>query len=232
MTAWIPAGAVAGGIGLLTSGPLGLARRAPVAATQVPGRWRGRSVVVGVPVVLAMLIVPAVTVAGVSIGLLVRFARVRRRSTTASAELADQFPDLLHLLGIGLRAGLPLGSALDHLARTGPPPYREALTEVLARHRLGERLADSLSVLAERHPIAGDLTSALARCERYGDPVAPLVDRLNADALTARRQRLEAHARRLPVRLSFPLVACVLPSFAVLALAPILLGALTSLRLP
>ena len=37
-------------------------------------------------------------------------------------------------------------------------------------------------------------------------------------------------ARRLPVRLSFPLVVCTLPSFVLLAIAPAVLGALSTLQ--
>ena len=47
----------------------------------------------------------------------------------------------------------------------------------------------------------------------------------------ARQIRAEEAARRVPVRLLFPLVLCVLPAFALLTVAPLLAGALRSLRL-
>ena len=50
------------------------------------------------------------------------------------------------------------------------------------------------------------------------------------DANASRRRQGEAAARRLPVRLSFPLVTCTLPSFVLLAIAPAILGAVSSLR--
>ena len=46
----------------------------------------------------------------------------------------------------------------------------------------------------------------------------------------ARRRLGEAAARRLPVRLTFPLVTCTLPAFVLLAIAPAVLGALSTLR--
>ena len=63
-----------------------------------------------------------------------------------------------------------------------------------------------------------------------GLALAPVLDRLAHDARAARRRQGESAARKLPVRLSFPLVACTLPAFVLLALAPALLGALSTLR--
>jgi pilus assembly protein TadC len=60
--------------------------------------------------------------------------------------------------------------------------------------------------------------------------LAPLLERLAADARQMRRRRFDERARRLPVRLAVPLVLCTLPSFALLTVVPLLLAALTSLH--
>jgi tight adherence protein C len=44
-----------------------------------------------------------------------------------------------------------------------------------------------------------------------------------------RRQRADAAARRLPIKLSFPLVLCVLPAFIVLTVVPAIIGAFRTL---
>ena len=75
-----------------------------------------------------------------------------------------------------------------------------------------------------------ELAAAIATADRDGLPLAPVLDRLAADARAARRRSGEAAARRLPVQLSFPLVVCTLPSFVLLAIAPAVLGALSTLR--
>ena len=98
-------------------------------------------------------------------------------------------------------------------------------------HR-GRRLADALDELAARR--------------RPGGTRAGVVDRDRPTATGCRsrrcstawpprraptRRRLgQAEARRLPVRLSFPLVVCTLPSFVLLAIAPAVLGAISTLR--
>jgi pilus assembly protein TadC len=46
-----------------------------------------------------------------------------------------------------------------------------------------------------------------------------------------RRRQAEAAARALPVRLSFPLVLCLLPAFVLLGIVPAMVPALQGLHL-
>ena len=80
-------------------------------------------------------------------------------------------------------------------------------------------------------PSARGIVDALSSGERYGHPLGPALERLGDDARATRRRLAEAEARRLPVRLSFPLVCCTLPSFVLLTIAPLLAGAFSSLSL-
>lgn len=70
---------------------------------------------------------------------------------------------------------------------------------------------------------------SFAAADRYGLPLAPIVERLAAEARHQRRRRTEAVARQLPIRMAAPLVLCTLPSFVLLAVAPLLLAAISSL---
>jgi tight adherence protein C len=70
----------------------------------------------------------------------------------------------------------------------------------------------------------------LVGAERYGTPLLPGLDRLAVDARLDRRRRAEEAARRVPVKLLFPLVLCVLPAFGLLTMTPLLAGALDALR--
>ena len=77
------------------------------------------------------------------------------------------------------------------------------------------------------HPLVTVLVSA----ERYGTALLPALDRLAIEARFDRRRHAEEAARRVPVKLLFPLVLCILPAFGALTVAPLLAGALGSLRL-
>ena len=74
------------------------------------------------------------------------------------------------------------------------------------------------------------LVAALLASERYGAPLLDGLARLAAELRSDRRRRAEEAARRVPVKLLFPLVFCTLPAFALLTVAPLLAGALGSLR--
>ncbi len=75
------------------------------------------------------------------------------------------------------------------------------------------------------------LIDLVASADRHGSPLAPMLESLAHEARSTRRRHHEADARRLPVRLSFPLVTCTLPSFVLLAIAPALIAALSSIDL-
>jgi tight adherence protein C len=68
------------------------------------------------------------------------------------------------------------------------------------------------------------LADALLASDRLGAPVGPALARLATEERAALRRRAEAHARRVPVRMLFPLVFLVLPAFGLLTLAPALLS--------
>jgi tight adherence protein C len=79
-------------------------------------------------------------------------------------------------------------------------------------------------------PVSTPVVDAMVTADRYGLPFAPVLDRLIDEARAERRRQAAERARRLPVALSFPLVACSLPSFVLLTIVPAVLGAITSLR--
>ena len=158
-----------------------------------------------------------------------RRTRTRRGAFTRRAERA--LPDAIDLFVLAVRAGHLPAAALDivlpHLALALQP----AFAEVAAAVRNGTRFADALAVLPSRlGPLAAPLADSLIAADRYGLPLAPVLDRLADEARQHRRRLADASARQLPVRLSLPLVLCTLPSFVLLAVVPLLLAAFASLN--
>lgn len=154
-----------------------------------------------------------------------------RRSSRAVDQALGALPELLELLIISVRGGSTLRSALLGASASAPPSLRSTLDRVAMRVERGERIADALSSFVD------DLGSQVAvffdgliAADRYGLPLGPVLDRLSVDIRAERRRRAELAARTLPVKLSFPLVVCTLPSFVLLAIVPAILGALASMR--
>ena len=154
------------------------------------------------------------------------FTRHRR-----SRAIDQAMPDLLDLLVVTLQAGLPASAALTAVSPFVHPLAAAAIGEVGARTEHGDRFVDALDALVEHLGTrALGLVAAIAAAERWGLPLAPTVDRIADDARHHRRRLAEIEARRLPVRLSVPLVCCTLPSFVCIAIGPLVVGALSSLR--
>ncbi len=153
----------------------------------------------------------------------------RRRERARRAERA--LPDAIDLFVLAVRAGHLPSAAIDivlpHLDSVLQPAFADVSREV----RNGMRFADALAILPSRlGPQASPLADSLIAADRYGLPLAPVLDRLADEARQHRRRLADASARQLPVRLSLPLVLCTLPSFVLLAVVPLLLAAFASLN--
>jgi tight adherence protein C len=172
----------------------------------------------------------AVIVAGGAIALaMIRRRRTSRARRARAIEMA--MPDSIELLVLCVHAGRSPTQAVVELARRAPSSVRHGFAAVERQLHRGRGLADALSELPrELGPGARGLASSIAMADRDGLPLAPVLDRLAAEARSERRRLGQAEAQRLPVRLSFPLVVCTLPSFVLLAIAPAVLGAISTLR--
>ncbi len=158
----------------------------------------------------------------------VRAWQVTRRHRRA---VVEGLPDTVDLLAMAVASGQTVALAVDTLARVAAPPFGAAFALVVRRAGRGEPLADALGeligVLGE--PVR-PLSAALVASERYGTSLATTLEALSLEARRERRRQAEVAARKLPIRLSFPLVCCILPAFALLTVVPLLAGALASLH--
>ncbi|MEM8747485.1 MAG: type II secretion system F family protein [Actinomycetota bacterium] len=149
------------------------------------------------------------------------------------AEMRAALPDTVDVLVLMIRSGLTPHLAMRAMARRAPAPTRDGFDAVVRRLDRGTVLADALDALVEvTGPAYAWVADALTASERHGTPLAPVLDQLALEARRRRRADAEAHARTLPVRLSFPLVVCILPAFVLVAIAPAVMAALSSLGSP
>jgi len=172
--------------------------------------------------------VPVVAIAA----LLALYPRLRRLRRAARHQhlLREQFPDVVDLLVVLIRAGLTPLQACDVLAERAPSMWRLPFAAVRRTRQSGIRLVDALDqLIGHAGPVAQGVVDALGASERYGQPLAAALERLSTEGRATRRRLADTHARKLPVRLSFPLVCCTLPAFVLLTIAPLLAGALTTL---
>lgn len=144
--------------------------------------------------------------------------RVESRTLTIRMEVADTIDQLAMMV----RAGLGIDGAIARLARTGSGPLAEEFGRVVQEMRVGSSRGVALSNMAERTGVGelSSFTAALAQAERLGVPVAQTLEVQTKELRVRRHQLAEEQAMKLPVKILFPMVFCILPTLFIVLLGP------------
>jgi len=135
-------------------------------------------------------------------------------------QLAVSLPEALDLLTICVEAGLGFDAALAHVARNLRGPLPAEFARVLQEMQIGKSRAEAMRALADRSsvPELRAFVSALTQSAELGIPVANVLREQAKEMRVRRRQRAEAQAQKIPVKMTFPLVGCLLPAMFVIVL--------------
>jgi tight adherence protein C len=134
--------------------------------------------------------------------------------------LAISLPEGLDLLTICVEAGQGFDAALAQVARNLNGPLAEEFARVLQEMQIGKSRAEAMRAMAERSsvPELRAFASALTQSAELGIPVALVLREQAKEMRVRRRQRAEAAAQKVPVKITFPLVGCLLPALFVVVL--------------
>ena len=141
---------------------------------------------------------------------------VRAKADRRETEIINGFPDALDLLLVCVEAGLGLEAAF---ARVGMemteshPRIAEQFGNVVLEMRAGRNREDALRRMADRSG-ADEIrafATLLIQSTKLGSSIAQTLRIYASEMRERRRLRAEEKAHRLPVLLSIPLVACMLP---------------------
>lgn len=161
------------------------------------------------------VLVAGVTLATIGLWWIGRLVPSRPPADDGAAALADD-------LAAALRGGIGLGPALEAAASHPPYGLEDELRRAARRIALGEPWVAALR--REGGPLAA-LAGVVQRCRSWGLPAAgPLEEWAHARRAEVATETQRA-LRRAPVLMVVPLTLCVLPSFALLAFGPFVLGA-------
>jgi tight adherence protein C len=139
-----------------------------------------------------------------------------------SEQIRRELPDALDLLVISVEAGLGFDAALSQVARNTTGPLAEEFFRVLQEMQLGTGRPDAMRALTERTDVAdlrGFVTSMI-QADTFGIPVAQVLRVQAREMRIKRTQRVEETAQKVPVKILFPLIFCILPALFVVILGP------------
>lgn len=168
-------------------------------------RWPGivaSCVVVGALVLLlglAMIRVPAVSLAFALMAGWAPVAAVRARARAKRSRLREVWPDAVDHIASGVRAGLALPEALAQLGQRGPAELRSAFEAFGHDYRASGQFTDSLNRLKERlaDPVADRLVEALRLAREVGgSDLGRVLRTLSTFLREDARSRAELEARQ------------------------------------
>jgi tight adherence protein C len=134
--------------------------------------------------------------------------------------LAVSLPEGIDLLTICVEAGLGFDAALVQVARNLKGPLAPEFARVLQEMQIGKSRAEAMRAMAERSsvPELRAFVSALTQSAELGIPVASVLREQAKEMRVRRRQRAEAQAQKIPVKITFPLIGCLLPALFIVVL--------------
>jgi tight adherence protein C len=139
-----------------------------------------------------------------------------------TAELRRTLPDALDLLTISVEAGLAFDAALSQVARNTTGALAEEFFRVLQEMQIGLGRTEAMRALADRTdlPELRGFVSAMVQADSFGIPVANVL-RVQAKEMRIKRtQRAEEMAQKVPVKILFPLIFCILPALFIVVIGP------------
>jgi tight adherence protein C len=162
------------------------------------------------------------TLASTIVGYLAPDVVVARLASDRQQAIADALPDTLDQLTICVEAGLGFDAAMTRTAGSGRGPLGQELARVLQDLRVGVPRAEALDSLLDRTdvPELRQFVHAMVQAETYGVPVSRVLRAQAVEQREKRRFRAEERAMKLPVKVIFPLVFCILPVLFIVVIGP------------
>jgi tight adherence protein C len=146
------------------------------------------------------------------------YQRVYDRSKLIQRSL----PDAIDLMTISVESGLAFDAAVQQVARNTDGPLADEFSRVLREMQIGQGRAEALRGLGERTQVddlKGFVTSMI-QADSFGIPIANVLRIQSSEIRMKRRQRAEEQAQKVPVKITVPLIFCILPCLFIAVMGP------------
>ena len=149
-------------------------------------------------------------------GLYIPILFVRAKADRRRQAIVNGFPDCLDLMLVCVEAGLGIEAALDRVGREmviSHPLVANLLSSATLQLRAGASREEAFRKMADRAGVdeIRSFTTLLIQSDKLGTSLATTLRVYASEMREKRKMRAEEKAHRLPVLISIPLVACMLP---------------------
>ena len=198
----------------------------------VAGKVIGLVVGVVIGVVLAMVTGQAATirilmVAGAALaGFFAPSMYLYQKAHDRSYQLGRDLPDAIDLLTISVESGLGFDAALQQVAKNTDGPLADEFSRMLREMQIGQGRSAALRALSERTnvPEIRSFVSAMVQADAFGIPIAQVLRVQSSEIRVKRRQHAEEKAQQVPVKITIPLIFCILPCLFIAVMGPAAIG--------
>ncbi|WP_226774738.1 type II secretion system F family protein [Arthrobacter sp. ES1] len=168
----------------------------------------------------------AVTMVGYFLPDLLIYSRGLERQATIGLEL----PDTLDQMTIAVEAGLGFDAAMSRTGQNGKGPLAAELVRTLQDMHIGMSRREAYLALADRTgaPDLRRFVNAILQADRYGISISAVLRTQASEMRRKRRQRAEEQAMKIPVKVLFPLMLCILPVLFIALLGPAVINAIAT----
>lgn len=149
-------------------------------------------------------------------------AKIKRVADDRRKTITNELPDVLDQLTVTVEAGMSFDGALLRAGQEGRGLLASELLKAVNDMQLGLTRGEALQALSERTdvPDLRQFVSAVRQAEKHGFPLANILRLQALELRDRRRARAEERAMQVPVKITFPLVFCILPALFIVILGP------------
>lgn len=130
--------------------------------------------------------------------------------------------DALDMLTVCVEAGQGFDAALMQVARAVSGPVSGEFARVLQEIQIGKPRGEAFAAMAKRTNVEEMRTfvTALVQADRLGLPIGAVLREQAQQMRLVRRQRAQAQAQKVTVKILFPLIFCVFPVLMIVVIGP------------
>ncbi len=186
------------------------------------------SLMLGFSLPVRIVVVIGVTVAGFFGPSLFLYQKGYDRAQKMQREL----PDAIDLLTISVESGLGFDAAIQQVARNTEGPLADEFSRVLREMQIGQGRSAALRAMADRTSVADVRTfvSAMVQADAFGIPISQVLRVQSHEIRVKRRQRAEEKAQQVPVKITVPLIFCILPCLFIAVMGPAVISIMDSFK--
>jgi tight adherence protein C len=184
--------------------------------------------IIGPSFIIKMLIIVGGTLAGFMGANMFLY----QRSYDRQEKIQRGLPDAIDLLTISVESGLGFDAAIQQVSRNTTGPLAEEFSRVLREMQIGQGRGDALRALADRTDLADlrSFVSALVQADSFGIPIGQVLRVQSTEMRTKRRQHAEEKAQQVPVKITIPLIFCILPCLFLAVMGPAAISILANFQ--